>query len=128
MYALAFYVTDLCHEIDPTTCDYASAQKLKKHLIYCFRQGTVLPFPSATCGKPEPPLIISLPVCIMSFVLEHLWASVYILFSKILFSYYSFWQFFFLTYYSQSYAHNSYNSPNCVHNLHTIIMNHDSGS
>ena len=35
----------------------------------------MLPFPSTTRGKPEPPLIISLPVycsCRMPFVLEHL--------------------------------------------------------
>ena len=74
VYALAF-LTDLCHGIDPTTCDYASAQELRKHLIYCFRQGTMTPFPSSTHSKPEPPLIISLPVycsCRMPFVVEHL--------------------------------------------------------
>lgn len=74
VYALAF-LTDLCHGIDPTTCDYASAQELRKHLIHCFKQGTMSPFPSTTRGKPEPPLMISLPVycsCRMPFVLEHL--------------------------------------------------------
>ena len=33
---------------------------------------------------------------------------------------YSFWQFFFLTYYSQNYAHNCYDSLNYAHNLLTI--------
>ena len=74
VYALAF-LTDLCHGIDPTTCDYASAQELRNHLIYCFRQGTMSPFPSTTRSKPEAPLILSLPVycsCRMPFVVEHL--------------------------------------------------------
>ena len=74
VYALAF-LTDLCHGIDPTTCDYASAQELRNHLIYCFRQGIMSPFPSTTRSKPEASLILSLPVycsCRMPFVVEHL--------------------------------------------------------
>ena len=73
VYALAF-LADLCHGVDPNTRDYANGQQLRKHLIHCFRQGTMLPFPSTAHSKPERPLIISLQIycsCRMPFALEH---------------------------------------------------------
>ena len=49
VYAMAF-LTDLSwlisHGINPNTRVYASAQELRKHLIYCFEQGTMSLFPS----------------------------------------------------------------------------------
>ena len=77
VYALAF-LTDLCHGINPNTRVYASAQELRKHLIYCFEQGTMSLFPSTASSTLEPPSSVMLPIyclCRMPFVLEHLTAK-----------------------------------------------------
>ena len=73
IYAIAF-LTDLCHGLDPASNKYHSSKELRKHLIQCFEQGIMSPFPSTTSSKAKP-LIKDLSVycsCRLPFVLEHM--------------------------------------------------------
>ena len=38
---------DLCYGEDPSTKKYSGSKKLRKHLIYCYEQDVMTPFPSA---------------------------------------------------------------------------------
>ena len=73
IYAIAF-LTDLCHRRDPASLTYHGSKELRQHLIKCFEQGAMSPFPSNTYNKPKP-LIKDLRVyccCRLPFVLEHM--------------------------------------------------------
>lgn len=72
IYAVAF-LTDLCHRLDPASCNYASSRELRKHLVECFQQGRMSPFPSVASSKARP-LIKDLNVycsCRLPYVLEY---------------------------------------------------------
>lgn len=72
IYAVAF-LTDLCHRLDPSAFEYASSRELRKHLVQCFEQGRMSPFPSSASSKARP-LINDLNVycsCRLPYVLEY---------------------------------------------------------
>ena len=72
VYALAF-LTDLCHKIDPSVCRYAESKALRKHLICCFQEGVMTPFPSSISRKGSP-IIMNINLycsCRMPYALEH---------------------------------------------------------
>ena len=50
VYAIAF-ITDLCHNRDPACYKYAGSMQLRKHLLKCFENGIMSPFPSAESQK-----------------------------------------------------------------------------
>jgi len=52
VYAIA-YLTDLCHGKDPASCKYAGAVELRDHLISCFENGRMSPFPSSDIVKEK---------------------------------------------------------------------------
>ena len=72
VYAIAF-LTDLCHKINPSTCHYAESKILRSHLINCFQEGIMTPFPSSSATKSRPTTMnIKLYCsCRMPYVLEH---------------------------------------------------------
>ena len=72
VYAIAF-LTDLCHKIDPSTCRYAESKVLRNHLINCFQEGIMTPFPSSASTKSRPTTMnINLYCsCRMPYALEH---------------------------------------------------------
>ena len=72
IYAVAF-LTDLCHRLDPASCQYASSKELRQHLIECFEEGRMSPFPSTSRSKGRP-MIKDLHIychCRLPYVLEH---------------------------------------------------------
>ena len=74
IYAIA-YLTDLCHGEDPSTKKYSGSKELRKHLIHCFEQGVMSPFPSTASQKELRPLRMDLNIycsCRLLFVLEHM--------------------------------------------------------
>ena len=72
VYAIAF-LTDLCHKIDPSACRYAESKVLRNHLINCFQEGIMTPFPSSASTKSRPTTMnINLYCsCRMPYALEH---------------------------------------------------------
>ena len=49
-YALAF-LTDLCYGKDPETCRYAGSKEFHQHLVTCFENGRMSPFPATSVCK-----------------------------------------------------------------------------
>ena len=73
IYAVAF-LTDLCLQLNPASCEYAHSRELRKHLVQCFGQGRMSPFPSTASSKARP-WINDLNVycsCRLPYVLEHM--------------------------------------------------------
>ena len=72
VYALAFS-TDLCYGKDPATCRYAGSKELRQHLVTCFENGHMSPFPATSVCKKDT-LMKELYVyckCRLPYVLEH---------------------------------------------------------
>ena len=73
IYAIA-YMTDLCYRVDPSSCCYKNSTLLRKHLIQCYTEGILTPFPSETSQKRRPslyPLNIYCS-CRLPFAVEHI--------------------------------------------------------
>ena len=74
VYALAF-ITDLCHGIDPATSQYCSSKELCQHLINCFENDSMNPFPTVALREHKPAIKTTLKVnccCRLPYVLDHL--------------------------------------------------------
>lgn len=77
VYAIAF-LTDLCFGKDPASCQYAGSQDICKHIVSCFENGCMSPFPSTTVAKKNT-LMKELNIycqCRLSYVLEHIKSQV----------------------------------------------------
>ena len=73
IFAVAF-LTDLCHQLDPASCQYAHSRKLRKHLVQCFERRRMSPFLTSGSSKARPQ-INDLNVycsCRLPYVLEHM--------------------------------------------------------
>ena len=72
VYAVAFLI-DLCHGRDPASCQYAGSKELCQHLVICFGNGHMSPFPATSTLKKNA-LLKELNVyckCRLPYVLEH---------------------------------------------------------
>jgi len=72
IYAIAF-ATDLCHGNDPASLEYANGKQLRNHLVHCFENGCISPFPS-TPRKKKKAVMESVNIfckCRLPYVLEH---------------------------------------------------------
>ena len=73
VYAIAF-LTDLCYGKDPASCRYASTE-ICNHLVTCFENGHMTPFPSTSTVKKKKTLMKQVTVycqCRLPYVLEHM--------------------------------------------------------
>ena len=74
IYAIAF-ITDLCHGINPATQQYSSSKNLRQHLVNCFSNGSMSPFPKVASKEHKPAIKATLNVyccCRLPYVLDHL--------------------------------------------------------
>lgn len=74
IYAIAF-ITDLCHGINPATHQYSSSKELRQHLVNCFSNGSMSPFPIVASKEHKLAIKATLNVyccCRLPYVLDHL--------------------------------------------------------
>lgn len=55
-YAMAF-ITALCHKIDPLVFHHVRSKTLRKHLICCFQEEIMTPFPYNVSQKGSPTIM-----------------------------------------------------------------------
>ena len=72
IYAVAF-LTDLCHRLDPASCQYASSKELRQHLMECFEEGRMSTFPSTSRikGRSQMKDLNIYCHCRLPYILEH---------------------------------------------------------
>ena len=74
IYAITF-ITDLCYGKDPATCQYSDSKELCQHLLHCFNNCYMNPFPTVASIKKTPSKSVYINVycsCRLPYVLEHI--------------------------------------------------------